>query len=164
MSLTPRPESAPATTATARQPALTAPRPRFSPSSLWIRGVVAACGAILAAIPIVLLARSFLNLDSFEGQGGEGNPGMGAVSAGAFTVTLLLVLVLHVLLRVSSQPFVALNVVMVLGFLVYAGVTLGSGQTPSEMYGSIIAAVPLAVIIRLLVGWAGHGSLGEFDS
>jgi hypothetical protein len=162
MTLTPRPESAPATT-TARQPALIAPRPHFSASSLWMRGLVAACGAILAAVPIALLVRGFTNQDAFQGPGGAGNPGVGALSAGAFTATLLVILALHVLIYVSPRPFVALNALMVLGFLLFAGLTWASSERPSEMFGSIAAAIPIAIVVRLLVGWAGHGALGEYE-
>jgi hypothetical protein len=129
----------------------------MSPGMLLLRGLVAAGVAVLAGLAITYLVRVMLNADAFQSAGsvnGAGFPNSGALSAGIAIATLLAVVVLEMLGRVTPRPFTAFAAIMALGYLAFFGVSATSGLAASQIAGQLLVALPLAVVIMALASLA----------
>jgi hypothetical protein len=134
-----------------------AQHPAMAPGLLALRALLASGVAVMAALAITYVVRATLNANAFESAGttsGAGAPNSGALSAGVCIATLLAVVVLELLRRVSPRPFAAFSVVMALAYLAFFGVSATSGLTASQIAGQLLVCLPLAVVIGALASWA----------
>jgi len=131
-------------------------RPTMSPGLVLVRGLLAAVAGLFAGLAITYMIRVMLNVDAFENSAAinQGFPNSGALSAGVVIATLLAVLVLYLLGRVSPRPFAVFSVVLALGYCAFLGVSMTSGLTASQITGQLLVCLPLAVVIAALASWA----------
>jgi hypothetical protein len=143
-------------TAHTAAPASRARHPVLPPGAVLVRGLAASAVAIGAAFTITYLVRVLFNANAFEDAGGSGSgfPNSGALSVGVLVATLLAVLVLQLLQRVTDRPFAAFAVVLALGYLAFFGVSATSSLTASQIAGQLLVALPLAAVIAGLASWA----------
>ncbi|MBC3841013.1 hypothetical protein GXW82_14185 [Streptacidiphilus sp. 4-A2] len=78
----------------------------MAPGIVLLRGVLAIGAAILAVLAITPIIRDMLNVNAFQdGTSVNGGfPNSGALSAGVGIATLLAIVVLQLLQRVTPQP------------------------------------------------------------
>lgn len=129
-------------------------RPAMSPGLVLLRALLASGVAILAGLTLTYLVRVTLNLNAFQDTGSVGFPNSGALSAGICITTLLAVVVLELLLRVTPHAFGALAAIMALGYLAFLGVSVTGNLTASQITGQLLVGIPLAMVITVLAAWA----------
>ena len=135
----------------------------MSPGMLVLRGLLASGAAVLAGLVVTYLVRVTVNANAFENAGSvsEGYANSGALSAGFCIATLLAVLVLHLLQRVSTRPFTVFSVIMMLGYLAFLGISFTSGLTDSQLGGQLLVGVLMMGVIAVLASWATGVSMDD---